>query len=327
MSEDPAADTLAPDRAGNVLVIGSINIDTIFSVDRLPEPGATRIAHDVKEALGGKGQSQAIAAARFGSATRLAGAVGTDAAGEMARQELGASGVDIGLVRTSTRPTGRAVVCVDSSAENSIVVSRGANEDLHTLRDVDREAIASADVLLTQLEAGVDIAFEAILLAHQKGTRVVLNAAPASPIPEEVLRCVDFFIVNRVEILEFGETPDIDQCAAALSRSVGSVLVTLGSEGGRLYHKDEPVLQLQGLTIEPVDTTGSGDTVCGVFAASLAQSLSVPDAFQLALVAGSLAALKHGNAPSIPTRAEVDAKCRIPPASRSVSERFPIGAP
>jgi ribokinase len=310
MGEDTPADSASPWPAGRVLVIGSINLDTVLSVDRLPEPGETVIAHGLREALGGKGQSQAIAAARFGSATRLAGAVGSDSAGDLARQELAAAGVDISLVRLSSRPTGRAVVCVDSSAENSIVVSRGANEDLQALRDVDREAILSADVVLTQLEAGTDVAFEAILFAHENGIRVVLNAAPASAIPERILRCVDFFIVNRVEILEFGATSDIDQCAAALAEIVGHVLVTLGSEGGRLYRKNEPVLRLQGLTIEPVDTTGSGDAVCGVFAAALAQSLAAPDAFQRALVAGSLAALGHGNAPSIPTREVIDAAVR-----------------
>jgi len=298
-------------RNGRVVVIGSVNVDTVLSLDVLPLPGETRIAHDMREHLGGKGQSQALAAARFGSSCRLIAAVGKDHGGELARQTLQSSGVDISLVRLSAKPTGRAVVSVDAHGENSIVVSPGANAELRALRDADRVAVTETDVLLTQLEAGVDIAYEAITLAHENGVTVMLNAAPAANVPTEVLDQVDYLIVNRVECVQLGGGSDVDDSARALAEHSGTVVVTLGSEGGRIYSRFDEPLSLSALEIDAVDTTGSGDTFCGAFAAGIAQELPLAEAFQLALIAGSLAALKHGNAPSIPERSAVIAEYRL----------------
>lgn len=304
-------------RNGSVVVIGSVNVDTVLSLDVLPLPGETRIAHDIREHLGGKGQSQALAAARFGSSCRLIAAVGKDHGGELARQTLQSSGVDIGLVRLSAKSTGRAVVSVDAHGENSIVVSPGANADLRALRAADRSAVTAADVLLTQLEAGVDIAYEAIALAHEHGATVILNAAPAAQVPPEVLDQVDYLIVNRVESVQLGGGADVDESARTLAEHAGMVVVTLGSEGGRIYSRSAAPLALPALDIEAVDTTGSGDTFCGAFAAGIAQQLPLAEAFQLALIAGSLAALKHGNAPSIPDRSAIIAEYRLLESSGS----------
>jgi len=298
-------------RNGRVVVIGSVNVDTVLSLDVLPQPGETRIAHDMREHLGGKGQSQALAAARFGSSCRLIAAVGKDHGGELARQTLQSSGVDISLVRLSAKPTGRAVVSVDAHGENSIVVSPGANAELRALRVADRSAVTATDVLLTQLEAGVDIAYEAITLAHENGVTVMLNAAPAANVPTEVLDQVDYLIVNRVECVQLGGGTDVDDSARALAEHAGTVVVTLGREGGRIYSRFDEPLSLPALEIDAVDTTGSGDTFCGAFAAGIAQELPLAEAFQLALIAGSLAALKHGNAPSIPERTAVIAEYRL----------------
>lgn len=298
-------------RNGSVVVIGSVNVDTVLSLDVLPLPGETRIAHDIREHLGGKGQSQALAAARFGSSCRLIAAVGKDHGGELARQTLQSSGVDIGLVRLSAKSTGRAVVSVDAHGENSIVVSPGANADLRALRAADRSAVIGADVLITQLEAGVDVAYEAIALAHANEVTVILNAAPAAQVPTEILDQVDYLIVNRVESVQLGGGTDVDDSARTLAEHAGTVVVTLGSEGGRIYSRSAPPLSLPALDIEAVDTTGSGDTFCGAFAAGIAQGLPLAEAFQLALIAGSLAALKHGNAPSIPDRSAIIAEYRL----------------
>jgi ribokinase len=298
-------------REGRVVVIGSVNIDTVLSLDVLPLPGETRIAHDMREHLGGKGQSQALAAARFGSSCALIAAVGKDHGGDQARRGLPASHVDISLVRLSAKPTGRAVVSVEAHGENSIVVSPGANAELRSLRPLDRVAVAEADVLLTQLEAGVEIAFEAITLAHEAGVTVILNAAPAAHVPVEVLDCVDYLIVNQVECLQLGGGAAVDDSARALALHARTVVVTLGGEGGRIYRGAEEPLVLPALDIEAVDTTGAGDTFCGAFAAGIAQQLPLAETFQLALIAGSLAALTHGNAPSIPDRSAVIAEYRL----------------
>jgi ribokinase len=305
------SDEPVPGREGRVVVIGSVNMDTVLSLDHLPQPGETRIAHDMREYLGGKGQSSAIAAARFGSNCRLIAAVGKDHAGELARQGLQASGVDTGLIRLSAKPTGRAVVSVDARAENSIVVSPGANSELRSLRAADKAAVIAADVLLTQLEAGTAIAYEAIALARENGVTVMLNAAPVADVPIEVLDCVDYLIVNRVECLQLGGSPDIEESARTLTEHACTVVVTLGSEGGRIYSRGAASISLPALDIEAVDTTGSGDTFCGAFAAGIAQGLALVEAFQLALLAGSLAALKHGNARSVPDRAAVIAEYRL----------------
>lgn len=287
------------------MVVGAINIDTVASVAALPLPGETRIASEMSEHLGGKGQAQAIAAARFGSACEFIAAAGEDAGGARARRYLDDAGVDIALVRTSARPTGRAIVLVDAHGENSIVIEPGANGDLRSLSAADRAAISQADVLLAQLEVHPGLVFEAIALAHDAGVTVILNAAPASALPVDVLDQVDFLIVNEVECLQLGGARDVDTAARSLARNVGTVIVTLGGAGGRLYCGDDAPLALATLTVEPVDTTGAGDTFCGVFAAAIAQHLTAADAFQLGLVAGSLATLAPGNATAIPDRAAV----------------------
>lgn len=298
-------------REGRVVVIGSVNVDTVLSLDLLPLPGETRIAHDLREFLGGKGQSQALAAARFGSKCQLIAAVGEDHGGKSALAALQAAGVDTELVRLSAAPTGRAVVAVDTQGENSIIVSPGANGELLGLGAADRSAVSSADVLLTQLEAGVDIAFEAIRLAHESGVTVMLNAAPAADVPAAVLDAVDYLIVNRLECTQLGGVADVAESARVLAQHARMVVVTLGSEGGRIYSRSDEPLCLPALDIDAVDTTGSGDAFCGAFAAGIAQELPLAAAFRLALIAGSLAALTHGNAPSIPERSAMLAEYRL----------------
>ncbi|WP_308491899.1 ribokinase [Microbacterium terrisoli] len=288
-----------------VHVIGSINVDTILAMPTFPAPGTTVIATDSRQALGGKGAAQAIASARFGAQTGLTGSIGSDAEGDVARTTLNAQGVDDRLLRASSLPTGRAFVYVDRGAENEIVVDPGANADLKTLSAGDREAILAADVVLTQLEVGCAIAFEAIEFASQNSVTVILNAAPALDLPTDILAKIDFLIVNEPEATALSREGDAITAGERLARAVGTVLVTLGARGGRLHRRGAAPQSFPALTVTPADTTGAGDTVCGVFAAAIAQGWQPSEAFRVALVAGSIATTTRGNAPSIPDRSRI----------------------
>lgn len=290
---------------GSVAIVGSINADLVVALDRFPRPGETRIADHARQHLGGKGLSQAIAAARFGSPCTLIAAVGDDDNGRLARSTLARAGVDVSGVRTSDQPTGQAVVWVDDTAENMITVIPGANATLDALGADDLASIAASRVLLTQFEVGRDVAIAAIRAGRAAGTTVVLNAAPASSIDDEVLFAVDVLVVNEVELSQLTPMLDIDEGADALAQRCGAVLVTLGSRGGRLYRAGHPVCAIETQHVDAIDTTGAGDVSCGVIAAALAQGEPLEAAIAFAFAAGALAVQVEGNAASIPSRDQI----------------------
>lgn len=302
---------------GSVVVVGSVNADLLVRVANLPLPGETVLALDAANAAGGKGQAQVIAAARFGAQTRFISVVGDDAEGTSALDGLRREGVDTELVRISSARTGLAVVATDSAGENSIIVIAGANVELESLTADDKTAIADADVVLMQLENGIAVVLETISLAREHGVTVVLNAAPPPEVGGtavfDLLHHVDYLIVNEGECLRIGGGSDVESSARALARLCGSVLVTLGAQGGALYRESQPTLSLPAVTVVPVDTTGAGDTFCGVFAAAIAEGQPIDEAFRLGLTAGSLATLTRGNVPAIPTREQVLATRRAHP--------------
>lgn len=311
------ASDVEPDAAlgGRVVIVGSINVDLVVRVDRFPESGETRLAERVSTHLGGKGLSQAITAARFGSPCSLIGITGHDDNAARVRAALAAAGVDGAGLRTSEHPTGQAFVWVDGGAENKIAVVPGANAHLHDLTAADLDLIASSRVLLTQLESGLDIAVDAVLAARDAGVTVVLNAAPAQPLPDAVLRSVDLLVVNEIEVLQLEHGETVDLAGAALSAKAAAVLVTLGARGGRLYRAGAAPLDIGAPTVTAVDTTGAGDVSCGVIAAALAQGESLEDAVSLAFAAAALAVQVEGNASAIPDRAQVLGLARVTPSA------------
>lgn len=300
--------TAQPLNGQGVVVLGSVNHDQVHRVHAFPGPGETVLAQESFEFAGGKGQAQATAAARFGSATRLIAAIGDDEAGRLSLRHLDQSGVSLELVRVLPGVrSGRAVVMIDAAAENSILVERGANAHLQSLTEPDLAAIAAARVLLVQLETGTAAPIAAIQHAAANGTTVVLNAAPVQSLPEAVLRLVDVLIVNEVEVRQLGGNRPLDAAVQHLLQWVPSVVVTLGGAGGVLAQRGEPVQRFGTLSVEPVDTTGAGDACCGVLAAAIEQGMPLAEGLQRALLAGSLAVQSMGCAPSIPDRAAVDA--------------------
>ena len=282
--------------------LGSINIDHVYAVPHLPEPGETLAARRLTTGLGGKGANQSVAAARAGSRVVHLGAVGPE--GGWARERMMEYGVEVAAIVTSAEPTGHAIINVDPQGENAIVTFAGANRGL-SMSDVNG-ALAGAvagDLLLLQNETSLQA--EAARIAREIGMRVIYSAAPFEAMAvRAVLGQASILVMNR------GEAADLE---AALGKPIGDlpaegVLVTLGSDGAA-YHDiaSGNRTEVPAFPVRALDTTGAGDTFAGYFAAALDQRLEVAAALRLAAAAAALKVTRPGAADAIPTRAEVEA--------------------
>lgn len=286
-----------------VVIVGSANVDQIFTVDRIPAPGETVLSTGFSTARGGKGQNQAVAAARAGASTAFIAAVGTDGFGALTTEGLTADGIDTSGVRLLDAPTGTALIAVDGGGENTIIVEAGANAQLTGLTAADVAAIGDSAVLAMQLEIPLQTVIEAATAAHSAGTTVLLNAAPIMDLPAGLLAILDVLIVNEHEAAHLGA----GRPASELTTLVPTVVVTLGAQGAVLYQREAPEVRVPAPSVSAVDATGAGDTFCGAFAAALSEGAQVADALRFAVVAGSLSVQAHGAVPSIPSRADIDA--------------------
>ena len=287
----------------DVTVLGSANLDEVVRVSRLPAPGETVLALGRDRLPGGKGLNQAVAAARAGAGTAFAGAVGQDAAADLLLGTLAAAGVDTAAVRRSDRPTGTALVMVQESGENSIVVDPAANDDVR-LDGAARAAVEDARVLLAQLEVPLSVVADGAAAARDAGTTVVLNAAPARDLPGSLLALVDVLVVNESEALSVSGATEVAAALDVLADRVPAVVVTLGAAGARWVSAADDG-QAPGLAASVVDTTGAGDCFCGVLAATLAGGASLDEAVRVGIAAASLSVERPGAAVSMPTRAEI----------------------
>ena len=275
----------------DVVVVGSSNLDLVVRSPRVPGPGETLIGSSFAEYPGGKGLNQAVAAARSGARVTLFGAFGDDDAGHVLRRVADDAGVDTGRVTTvAGLPTGRALITVgDDTGENTIVVVPGAN----AMVEVDH--LPDCRVVLAQLEVPLDAVRAAFADAKRCGATTILNPAPATELPGDLLATTDVIVPNEHEVELIG---GVD---AMLDGGVSTVIVTRGAAGVELTTRDHrsPV-RYPALTVSPVDTTGAGDSFCGALAARLAGGASMDDAIRWAIVAGGLATTAHGAIPSIP---------------------------
>jgi ribokinase len=294
-------------RAGGVVVVGSANADLVLRLAELPRPGETLLATDTSRLPGGKGANQAVAAARSGVPTTLIAAIGDDADGRLVRDALVAAGVDIGPVRTSPVPTGLAVVLLDDRGQNSIVVAPGANATIDRLLPHERDVIGEAAVLLCQLEVPLPVIVEAAHVARAAGRIVVVNAAPSRALPDALVDAVDVLVVNEHEAREIAGTADLDRAVEELLKRVPAVVVTLGESGARVAERTGPHRRLPAPAVHVVDTTGAGDTFCGVLAAGLVDGQSLATAAERAIAAASLSVQRLGAIPSIPDADEIAA--------------------
>ncbi|MGL5865061.1 MAG: ribokinase [Dermatophilaceae bacterium] len=270
--------------SGRVLVLGSLNVDLVTSVDRHPRPGETVTGAGLRRLAGGKGANQAVAAARAGAAVSMVGCLGDDVGGAAYLDRLARLRVDVAAVRVvAGTPTGHALVAVDGDGENTIVVVPGANArlDEREVEAVDR--LGRGDVLLTQLEVPRRVVCAAVRRASARGARVVLNAAPFGSLPGDVLAMVDPVVVNEHEMAALAEAGTVPS----------SLVVTFGAHGASwdgVTHPARPVPPA-----EVVDTTGAGDAFCGVLAAALARGADRDAAMDAALRAGA-DAIRHDGA-------------------------------
>ncbi|WP_406873388.1 ribokinase [Aminobacter sp. P9b] len=294
-----------------ITVVGSINLDLIATVSRLPGPGETVPGADFKSAPGGKGANQALAAARAGAQVRMVGAVGKDAFAGEATAYLKAGGVDLGGVAEIQAATGIALILVGGDGENMIAVVPGANGSV-VQGDLNKAQFKKGDVVLLQHEIPLPTVDAALDMARKAGAITMLNTAPFRAEAASFVGKADYVVANETEFdlyaealtLPAGERP---QRMGEFARRTGAtVIVTLGGDGV-LAAKGDELVQVDALKITPVDTVGAGDTFCGYLAAGLSAGLELEEALRRAAAAGSLACLKPGAQPAIPLAAEVDA--------------------
>jgi ribokinase len=271
----------------SVCVVGSINVDLVAHVGRLPQPGETVTDASLTYVPGGKGANQAVAAARLGASVRMIGCVGSDHLATLAQSGLRSAGVDVQqVVHVGWPDTGLALILVEETGENQIVVVSGANGSL----EADDVEVFDAAAVICQLE----IPDEAISAAAKQAQHFFcLNAAPARLVPSDILKRADLVVVNRYELEALPATPRL-------------TALTLGEEGAVLLEEGVEIARARPPQVDAVDGTAAGDAFTACLVVSLLEGRERAEALRRACAAGALAASRPGAQPSLPTAAEVD---------------------
>ena len=301
-----------------ITVVGSLNMDLVIKAPKLPETGETVTGGQFGTFPGGKGANQAVAAARLGAQVTMVGCVGGDAFGAQLRSGLARDGIDISHVRRdSDAASGVVFITVDARGRNTLVVAPGANSRL-TPADVDAaaDAIGSSRFLLVQLEIPLEVVVHAAQVARRAGCRVILDPAPARPLPADLYRSV--FLVNPNEVeakLLTGITITDERTAAAaaealLAQGCEVAVIKLGERGAFLANKTDRRM-IPAVPVDAVDSTAAGDAFAGALAVGLAEGIPLDAAVRFANAAAALSATRMGAQPSMPTRTEVRAFARM----------------
>ncbi len=329
----PEPATGAGGDTARIVVLGSANMDLVGTGPHLPGPGDTVLGHGFAMIAGGKGANQAVAAARAGAgrtAVAAIAAVGDDAFGPALRSGLVDAGVDVTLVRTVPGTSGVALIAVDDAGENQILVAPGANGRLTRLTPADLAALAGAGALVCQLEVPVEVVTEAARSARAAGVRVVLNAAPARPLPGELLAATDLLVVNEGEAAIVtgltgltgsaggervagagmdggsGDPARLAELVDALVRLAPRAVLTLGAAGVRYGDRTGVRLAIPAPVVSAVDTTAAGDAFVGALTVAWLGGRSMESALRWACAAGAACARTFGAATSLPGRAVID---------------------
>jgi ribokinase len=270
-----------------IAVVGSINADLVVQMPKLPGRGETVSSAEPAWFPGGKGANQAVAAARMGGNVSMFGAIGADEPGQMCLSALKQSGVNVDAVVTVSSPTSTALVMVEHSGENQIVVADGANQ----YASFDAAQISAADAVIVQFEIP-----ESVIVEVGKAAKGIfcVNAAPVRELSDELASLIDVLIVNEHEFAQLGEPKS------------GLVIVTAGAKEVIAYQNGEVVAKSQPPKVEALDTVGAGDTFVGAFVVAYASGKTIPDALDLACAASALSTLKLGAQSGMPTASEVN---------------------
>lgn len=270
-------------------VVGSINLDITVFVDHLPAPGETVARGTLSRGIGGKGANQAMAASRLGGAVRLFGAVGDDADGRWMLEQITSAGIDTTPIRIVEEPSGTALVVVDAGGENQIAVAQGANAEI----DVDPQAFGPQEAILTQLEIPMSVVER---IAATTTNYLVVNAAPAHRLSDQLLERVDLFIVNESEYRAMPELADARR-----------VVVTYGASGAAFFEDGARTAYADGVQVEAVNTVGAGDSFCAALVLALRSGAGVDTALRVACAVGAAAAADPSSQPSFGPLSTYDA--------------------
>ncbi len=298
---------------GTVVIVGSLNVDLVVGLERMPDPGETVMGRTLDQHPGGKGLNQAVAAARLGASVQMIGAVGSDNSGSWLRGIVTSEGIGDAGIRTVDGPSGTALIEVDRNGMNRIVVVPGANGKVSpgdvaaALNDIDDLAI-----VLTQGEVPLASIEAAMVVGKSKGARTILNPAPVIDYPMDLLRAVDIVLPNEHEAAQLTgiDTSTLEGSRAAASHlvslGVSCAIITRGGDGAIWATADDSG-DVNIFAVTPIDTVAAGDGFCGGLVAALAEGHELSEALRWAAAAGALATTKAGAVPSLPTRAELDA--------------------
>lgn len=292
-------------------VLGSINADHIISVPYFSKPGETLTGENYRIAYGGKGANQAVAAARLGAKVAFIGCIGSDGIGETMKNTFAQERIDTSPITTIQQEmTGIAFIQVAQSAENSIVIASGANAYLDEQIVRQNEAqIAQSACLLMQLETPLSAVTLAAQIAKKHGVQVVLNPAPAQPLPDSLLTLIDIITPNETEAEILTGVRVTDEQSAVKSaevfhqKGISCVIITLGAKGVFISRNGENHI-IKGFSVQAVDTTAAGDTFNGGFVTALLEGQSFEAAIRFAQAAAAISVTRPGAQPSIPTKQE-----------------------
>ncbi|HEY3988173.1 MAG TPA: ribokinase [Acidobacteriaceae bacterium] len=298
-----------------IVVVGSINMDLVVRVERIPVIGETISGIDFETHPGGKGTNQAAAVARLGQPVHMIGRVGSDAYGTVLRRSLHDSGVDVTSVAVSEGSSGVAIIAVAEGGENSIIVTPGANallspEDL----DANLELMRSAAMVLTQLEIPLATVQHLAQICEREGLPLMLDPAPVSRLPVEVLRAATWITPNEIEVRQINNSTALSASEDELARAAESiielgprnVLLKMGARGAYLATHDGVRASIPAYPVKAADTTAAGDAFNGAFAVALGRGACPQQAAEFATAAAAISVTRHGALPSMPTRAEVE---------------------
>ncbi|MCB5361325.1 ribokinase [Vibrio lentus] len=297
-----------------LIVLGSVNADHVLQVPSFPRPGETLIGGNYQVIPGGKGANQAVAAARLNADIGFIACVGDDPFGINIRQDFAKDGINIdGVIVADNTPTGIAMIQVSATGENSICLSAEANNKL-TCDQIEPhlEKIRGAKYLLTQLETPIEGIEYAAKVAKESGTQVILNPAPARPLSDSLLACVDVITPNETEAevltgITVTDSASAHQAALGLhAKGIETVMITLGAKGVWVSKNDKGEL-IAGFRVEATDTTAAGDTFNGALVTGLLEDMPLERAIKFAHAAAAISVTRFGAQTSIPSRSETDA--------------------